>query len=156
MKPVPAGWPRLSLALFYADPRRAIDFLCRAFGFEVRLLVEGKDGRVEHSELEFGEALVMVAGAGPEYQRPGQPWRAGFRGPSQIGGQSTASPCLYVDDAEAHCARARAAGAAIASEPMTHDYGSDYWSDRGYAAIDCEGHVWWFLQRLTTRGVAHG
>lgn len=155
MKPTPPGWPRISSAVFYAEPKLAIEFLCRAFGFEVRLLVEGEGGRVEHSELEFGDGLIMVGGAGADYQRSGQPWRAGFRSPRQIAGQSTQSLCVHVDDVEAHCAAARAAGATIAQEPKTSDYGADYWSDRGYAALDCEGHVWWFLQRLSTRGVAH-
>jgi len=32
MKPTPPGWPRISAALFYDDPRAAIDWLCEAFG----------------------------------------------------------------------------------------------------------------------------
>jgi uncharacterized glyoxalase superfamily protein PhnB len=40
-----------------------IDWLCRALGFEVRLKVEGDGGRIEHSELVYGEALIMVARA---------------------------------------------------------------------------------------------
>lgn len=155
MKPTPTDWPRISSAVFYADPRRAIDFLCRAFGFTVRLCVEGEGGRIEHSELEYGDGLVMVAGAGPEYQREGQPWRQGYRSPAQIQGQSTQSLCVHVDDADAHCATARAAGARIVSEPKTTDYGGDYWADRSYAALDLDGHVWWFMQRVTTRGVPH-
>jgi uncharacterized glyoxalase superfamily protein PhnB len=156
MKPLPPGWPRISSALFYADPRQAIDFLCRAFGFTVRLLVEGENGRVEHSELDFGDdGLLMVGGGGSGYVRPERPYTARFVGPSQIGGKTTHSLCIYVDDVEAHCAHARAAGAVILGEPQTSDYGADYWSDRGYAAQDPEGHVWYFVQRLSTRGVAH-
>ena len=56
-------------------------------------------------------------------------------------------PC-NVDDADAHCERARAAGAVIATEPATQDYGEGYWADRGYEARDLEGHHWWFMQRL--------
>lgn len=37
MRSTPAGWPRISTALYYQDPAKAIDWLCRAFGFEVRL-----------------------------------------------------------------------------------------------------------------------
>src|SRR5688572_76561 len=50
-KPLPMGWPRISGAVFYDEPARAIDWLCAAFGFEVRLKVEGEGGRIEHSEL---------------------------------------------------------------------------------------------------------
>jgi len=45
MKPTLKGWPRLSTAIFYDDAAGAIDWLCRAFGFEVRLKVEGDGGR---------------------------------------------------------------------------------------------------------------
>ena len=55
---------------------------------------------------------------------------------------------VYVDDAIAHCERARAAGARIIAEPAVHDYGEDYWTDRGYECEDPEGHRWWFYQRL--------
>jgi len=55
---------------------------------------------------------------------------------------------VYVDDVEAHCAQARAAGARIVSEPAITDYGEDYWTDRGYECEDLEGHHWWFYQRL--------
>ena len=48
----------------------------------------------------------------------------------------------------AHCARARQAGARIVAEPEVHDYGDAYWADRSYGAIDPEGHLWWFSQRL--------
>ena len=63
-KPLPGGWPRISGAVFYDEPARAIDWLCQAFGFEVRLKVEGEGGRIEHSELTMGEGLIMVGSAG--------------------------------------------------------------------------------------------
>ena len=55
---------------------------------------------------------------------------------------------VFVDDVEAHCARARAAGAKIVAEPMTNDYGEEYWSDRGYEGEDLGGHHWWFYTRI--------
>lgn len=155
-KQPPRGWPRLSAAVFYADPRAAIDWLCRAFGFEVRLLVEGPGGRVEHSELEYGDGLIMVAGTAPRPGGEAEPWRDHIASPRQLGGRFTANLCLHVDDADAHCAVARAAGAVVCYEPKTSDYGADYWADRSYAALDPEGHLWWFMQRLTTGGQPHG
>lgn len=156
MKDSPPGWPRITAALFYDDPRRAIDWLCAAFGFRIRLLVEGKDGRVEHSELAFGDGVIMVAGAGPGHAGAGQKWREHLATPAMVGGRTTQNLCVYVDDVEAHCERARAAGARIVVEPKTTDYGADYWTDRSYAAIDAGGHVWWFMQRIATAGVPHG
>jgi uncharacterized glyoxalase superfamily protein PhnB len=138
MKPTPPGWPRISSAVFYQDAAKAIDWLCDAFGFEVRLKVEGEKGTIEHSELTYGEGLLMVSQAGK---------RPNYRSPGQAGG-NTQAMMVYVDDVEAHCARARAAGAKIVEEPTVHDYGDEYWSDRGYECVDPEGHHWWFYQRL--------
>ena len=68
------------------------------------------------------------------------------------GGANTQGLMVYVDDVDAHCERARAAGARVVSEPEVHDYGVEYWADRSYGAIDPEGHLWWFSQRLRTGG----
>ena len=141
MKPTPPGWPRIAAAVYYQRAARAIDWLCSAFGFEVRLKVEGDGGRIEHSELTYGDGLIMVG----EATKDRFPYR---RSPQAVGGANTQSLSLYVDDIEAHCARARAAGATIIAEPETHDYGEDHWSDRGYECSDLEGHHWWFFQRL--------
>jgi len=146
-KPPPKDWPRVSVSVYYEDPRSAIDWLCRAFGFEVRLKVEGEGGRIEHSELDFGEGLVMVDGAGELYKN-GRPHRDKAASPKMVGGAHTQGICIYVDDVEAHHAQAREAGAKIVTPPETHDYGEDYWTDRGYLAEDPEGHYWWFMQRL--------
>ncbi len=77
-----------------------------------------------------------------------QPDRAYQQSPRTVGGANTQSLVIYVDDADAHCERARAAGAEITVEPATQDYGEGYWVDRSYGALDPEGHHWWFLQRL--------
>jgi len=142
MRPTPPGWPRISASLYYDDAGKAIDWLCDAFGFEVRLKVESEGGRIEHSELVFGEGVVMVAGA-DKADKFSQ-----VRSPGQVGGANTQNLFVYVDDVEAHCARARAKGATIRVEPKTSDYGEGYWSDRTYECVDVGGHHWWFAQRL--------
>lgn len=148
MKPTPPDWPRISSSLYYRDAAAAIDWLCRAFGFTIRLRIEGADGRIEHSELEYGEGLIMV---GQEEAADAVP-RFGRRrfSPLSAGG-STQGLMVFVDDADAHCAVARAAGAAIVADPAVHDYGEDYWADRSYGALDLEDHLWWFTQRLRSR-----
>ena len=145
MNALPDGWPRISSTLFYDDPRAAIDWLCRVFGFELRLLVETGDGGVAHSELVYGDGLIMIAQSGAQ---------RGV-GPKAAGG-NTQALMVYVDDVEAHCKRAREAGAIISTELKTSDYGADYWSDRSYGAIDCGGHGWWFCQRLATGNAQWG
>src|SRR5262249_24490376 len=142
MKPTPPGWPRISSSLYYDDASAAIEWLCRAFGFEVQLKVVGDGGRIEHSELVFGGGLVMVSESAKSERFPYR------RSPTQIAGANTQNMMIYVDDVEAHCRRAREAGAEIVREPETHDYGEEYWSDRGYECKDLGGHHWWFFQRL--------
>jgi uncharacterized glyoxalase superfamily protein PhnB len=144
MKPLPTGWPRLSSALYCRDPAAHIDWLCRAFGFSLRLRVDDEAGQVRHSELCFGEALVML---GPEQLSPQARFGTALVAPPTAGG-NTQTLMLYVDDVDAHCARARAAGAQIVSEPELHDYGAEHWADRSYGAIDPEGHLWWISQRM--------
>jgi len=139
-KQPPKGWPRISSSLVYAEAATAIDWLCRAFGFEVQLKVEADNGKIAHSQLVLGDGLIMLG----DVER-GRTWR---KSPKELGGANTQTLALFVDDVDAHCARARAAGATIASEPQTMDYGDGYWVDRSYEAIDLEGHHWYFLQRI--------
>src|SRR5881394_2992250 len=112
MKPSPKGWPRLSVSVYYQEAAKAIDWLCEAFGFEVRLKIEGEGGRIEHSELVFGEAVVMVGqeSVQKDKDRPA-------KSPKAVGGVNTAGVMIYIDDAAAHCERARKAGAKITYEP---------------------------------------
>jgi uncharacterized glyoxalase superfamily protein PhnB len=50
---------------------------------------------------------------------------------------------VYVDDVDAHFARAKAAGASILEEPTDQFYG-----DRRYIARDLEGHEWTFATHV--------
>jgi uncharacterized glyoxalase superfamily protein PhnB len=119
--------------LRYADPRAAIRFLTEAFGFVEKMVVEGPDGGIIHAELACGEGetrgMVMVGGNRPFFD---------MRLPKEAGG---VTGCIYVvvKDADAHCARARAAGAEILEGPLERDYGS-----REYVARDPGGHLWDF------------
>lgn len=142
-KAPPKGWPRISSSLAYTNANAAIDWLCTAFGFEVRLKVEGDNGKIAHSELILGEGLVMIGDA----EGKDRNW---YQSPKVLGG-CTQALCVFVDDVDAHCERARKAGVTIANEPKTSDYGDGYWVDRSYEAIDLEGHHWWFMQRLQTK-----
>ncbi len=144
MKPTPAGWPRISSGVYYQDASRMIDWLCQAFGFSVRLKVEGEGGRIEHSELVLADGLIMV---GEELFGPGRRFETDRRSPLNAG-CNTQGLMVYVDDVDVHCAQARLAGARIVAEPELHDYGAEYWADRSYGAIDPEGHLWWFTQRV--------
>jgi uncharacterized glyoxalase superfamily protein PhnB len=75
-------------------------------------------------------------------------WGVDMKSPLSVAGANTQGMQVYVDDVDAHCAKARAAGAKIVDEPALHDYGEEYWADRSYGAVDPEGHMWWFTQRI--------
>ena len=51
-------------AMRYHDAKRATKWLCDAFGFEVQALYEGKDGKVEHAQLTFGNGMIMIGSTG--------------------------------------------------------------------------------------------
>ena len=141
-KSPPDGWPRIAPTVFYDDAAAAIDWLTRAFGFAVQVKVEDDRGRIAHSQLVLDGGLVMVGQVGL------RPDRTYPQSPRAVGGANTQALAVYVDDVDAHCERARAAGAVVTAEPATQDYGADYWSDRTCEVRDLEGHHWWFLQRL--------
>jgi uncharacterized glyoxalase superfamily protein PhnB len=121
-------------ALSYVDPRAAIAFLEAAFGFEVSLLVTDSEDRIGHAELSCGNGRIMLGEAG---------WVDWAKSPKAVGGANTQCVHVTVTDIDAHCQRARAAGAEIIAEPADQFYG-----DRTYRARDPEGHVWNFGQRM--------
>jgi hypothetical protein len=82
MQDTPAGWPRFSSAIVYRDAAATIDWLCDAFGFGIRIKVEGENGRIEHCELEYGDGLIMIAQESPNSPRP---WMRSLRSPHPRG-----------------------------------------------------------------------
>jgi PhnB protein len=103
--------------LTYADGPAAMDWLMRAFGFEERARWLDDEGRVAHGELAAGDGLVMIASTNPAYQSPAahrrhcEPADAWLSQPYVVDGA-----LVYVDDIDAHYARAVAAGAPTLSE----------------------------------------
>jgi len=126
----PPGYPRISPYLNYEDTGAMLEWLVRAFGLTERHRQCGPDGGVVHAEMALEDGVVMLGSPG-----------GGFRNPKHLG-QVTQSLYIYLDDVDAHCARARAAGAEIIEEPAEQPYG-----DRRYGACDPEGHRWYFASR---------
>ena len=122
--------------LWYDAPRAAIDWLEKAFGFEAVMVVAADDGGVIHSELALGNGAVYVVGP------PGVGSSDKAAAPQSLGGRNTQSICVNLTEGiDAHCERARAAGARIEREPADQPYG-----DRVYTCVDPEGHPWAFCQ----------
>jgi uncharacterized glyoxalase superfamily protein PhnB len=126
--------PSVVPLLWYDRPREAIAWLERALGFEARMIVADDGEGVIHSELGFGNGQIYVVGpsSGP----------TGSASPLQLGRRNTQSVHLNLErDLDAHCERARKAGAEITREPADQPYG-----DRVYTCVDPEGHRWSFGQ----------
>ena len=121
--------------LRYQDAPKAIDWLCRAFGFAKHLVVPGEGGTIAHAQLTYGRGMVMLGSAG----KHGGGYDELVKTPAELGGIGTQGAYVIVDDADAHLARARAAGAEILLDIEDKDYGG-----RGYTCRDLEGHVWSF------------
>jgi len=118
----------LTSALCYRDPKAALKFLEAAFGFDLVMLIEDAEGNLAHSEMRFGDSLVMV----------GNEWTEKHKSPASIDGLNTQTVHIHLEgDIDAHCERARAAGAEILMEPEDQFYG-----DRTYRCRDPEGHFW--------------
>jgi uncharacterized glyoxalase superfamily protein PhnB len=126
--------PAISSAICYKDPKAALQWLENAFGFEPSMVILGPNDELMHSEMRFGDGLVMVASE----------WSPAHKSPKSIEGLNTQTVHVQLsEDIDAHCARARKAGAVIQTEPTTQFYG-----DRTYRAVDPEGHIWSFGQTV--------
>jgi uncharacterized glyoxalase superfamily protein PhnB len=126
--------PRFTPCLYYADPCAALDFLEAAFGLETSLRVTDAAGAIQHAEMRYRDGLIIVGPAG---------WASFAQSPKPLGGANTQNVHLEVEDIAAHVEQARRGGADILSEPADQFYG-----DRTYRAVDCEGHHWSFSQHI--------
>jgi uncharacterized glyoxalase superfamily protein PhnB len=112
--------------LIYPDVREAVDWLSTAFGFQERLRI----GDAHRSQMKVGDGAVIVADVRGEQVAPRE-------------GEVTHLVMVRIDDAHAHCERARSHGARIVTEPTDWEYG-----ERQYVAEDPAGHRWTFTQTL--------
>lgn len=121
--------------LRYRDAPAAIEWLCKAFGFEQHLVVPGPDGTISHAQLRFGSGMVMLGSVLDDETAFGRLMTQ----PDQTAGANTQSAYVVVGDADALYARAKQAGAKIAMEIKDEDYGG-----RAFTCHDLEGHLWSF------------
>src|SRR5580704_788904 len=112
---------RIIPSMRYRNAPAAIEWLCKAFGFEKHLVVPGENGTIAHAQLTFGNGMIMVSSAG------GGMFGKLMKLPEEIGG------------CDAQSARAKAGGAVMLRDVQDEDYGG-----RGYTCRDLEGHIWSF------------
>ena len=105
--------------LNYPDPGVAADWLSAAFGFTVRLRIAN-----HRIQMKAGDGCITIA-----------------EGNVKPNGSHITQ--VRIEDASAHCERARQHGARILTEPVDHMYG-----ERQYNAEDFAGHRWDFTQSI--------
>jgi uncharacterized glyoxalase superfamily protein PhnB len=135
-----ADRPAIVSSVFYQDPIAAMQWLETTFGFETTTLVTDAEGRVGHAEMSFRDCPVGIAGEFGGSLLGG----AEMKSPANLDGCGTQFLRVQLEDGlDAHCERARAAGARITAEPQTQFYGA-----RTYRVMDPEGHIWNFSQTV--------
>jgi PhnB protein len=127
VKPIPAGYPRVTPYLIVEGAGKAIDFYRSVFGAEERFRLPAPEGRVGHAELQIGDSVIMLADQAPEMDA---------RDPNAVGG-TPVSLHVYVEDSDAVFARAIEAGAHELRPVEDRFYG-----DRSGAFEDPFGHRW--------------
>jgi uncharacterized glyoxalase superfamily protein PhnB len=128
--------PALAPYLFYEDVGRAAQFLQDAFGFTLGFTSAEPDGRLAHAQLLHGSGMMMLGHAG----------EGGLglaRSARSFDGKLHAGTYVFVEDVDAHHARAKSAGAKVVLPPADQP-----WGDRMYCALDPEGQFWMFARRL--------
>jgi uncharacterized glyoxalase superfamily protein PhnB len=122
--------PRVVPSLAYDDVPAAIEWLTRAFGFKERVEARLTGDGFCLAWMEIGDGLITLRTSGGNDSRS-----------PRADGRISQSLKVYVDDVDAHHARAVAAGAEIASGLQ-----DGFWGGRIYRARDLEGHLWEFSQ----------
>jgi PhnB protein len=124
---MPATRTQIVPYIFYRDLAAALEWLARAFGFTEEMRVSTPSGGM-HGEMSLdGQRIMMGQGA--------KEW--GMLSAREAG-TATMGVFVYLDDVDAHYARAKAAGAEIEQAPHDQSYG------RTYTARDLDGHPWFF------------
>ena len=132
--------PTFGPALFYKEPFAALDWLENAFGFERTMVITDADGVLGHAEMRFGDGYIMI----------GSEWVDYVASPKSLGGKNTQTLHVHLPDGlDAHCARARAAGAEILRGAggavlwRPHLYGA---RSRGLCLVLCADHAQGFAR----------
>jgi uncharacterized glyoxalase superfamily protein PhnB len=110
--------------VYCRDLDQAIAWLTRTFGFTEHYRYGDP---ISGAQMRAGSSWIMLQELAPN-----------ARTPLQLG-YGTQSLTIFVEDVEAHCERARSAGATIHEAPHDTVYG-----EFQYAARDLDGHHWLF------------
>ena len=136
VNPVPRGFRMVNPYLVAEDGPALIEFAKQAFGAEEAFRAMTPVGGV-HAEVTIGDSRLMIGGGTPGHKFP-----------------STLHPNalhLYVEDADAVCQKAVAAGATLMDEPRDQEYG-----ERSGTVKDAAGNIWYIATHKGESYIANG
>ena len=133
VQPIPAGYPRVTPYLSVDGGAAAIDFYVQVLGATESVRMAGPEGKIGHAELKIGDSLIMLADAFAEM---------GGQSPGSLGG-TPVTLMVYVEDVDAVCDKAVAAGAT-----MERDVDVQFYGDRAGQFVDPFGHKWFIATHV--------
>ena len=132
VNPIPPGFRTVTPYLIAEDGPALMEFARQAFGGEETFRTVGSAGGL-HGEMRIGDSMLMVGGG-----IPGREFRTT---------PNTHALHIYVEDADAACTKALAAGATLIDEPRDQEYG-----ERSASVKDPAGNFWYIA---THRGESY-
>jgi PhnB protein len=123
VSPVPRGFRMVTPYLVGADGPALLDFIKAGFEAEEMMRAETPNGGV-HGEVRLGDSMMMVGGGIPGRNFPGTLQQGALH--------------VYVEDADAVCAKAVAAGATLVDAVRDQEYG-----ERSGTVKDRAGNYWY-------------
>jgi PhnB protein len=126
---IPEGFNTVTPNLVVQGGEDAIEFYKKAFGAKVRKIFYGPDGKtIFHAELEMGQSILMLTEEIPMMN---------LFSPKSVGGGTSISLYMYVDNVDDIFAEAVSAGAIVKMPIIETFYG-----DRCCTIVDPFGHIW--------------
>lgn len=127
VKPIPDRYPQLSPYICVKNAAEAIEFYSSVFGAAERMRLPGGEGKIEHAELQIGDALIMLSDEYPEMEVVAP----------KGSGEVSVILNVYVEDVDATFAKAIELGA-IEIRPLENQF----YGDRNGQFVDPFGHRW--------------
>lgn len=123
VSPIPRGFHTVTPYLVAENGPALLEFTKQAFGGEETFRAVGPAGGL-HGEVRIGDSMLMVGGGIPGREFRGTPKNHALH--------------IYVEDADAVCKKALAAGATLIDKPRDQEYG-----ERSGSVKDPAGNFWY-------------
>jgi PhnB protein len=133
VKPIPDGYHSVQPYLIFNNCSEAIAFYIRAFGATEKFRMADKEGRIQHSEIQIGDSVLMMADEAPKMEAFSV---------DHFGG-SPVSLLIYTENCDAMYGQALRSGAQSVREPADQPYG-----DRMSGVKDPFGYKWYIATHI--------